>query len=341
MNIWGKDWTRDELRPHVGRMTQIAGITRTVLQDGFERDVEMLEVRTGSGLRFGVCPSRGLDVTFAEHNGRALGWQSATGWRHPAFFENTKTVHGWLRGFGGGLLTTCGFSSFGSPCEEDGETYGLHDRASYIPAESYSVREEWNGDEYELIIEGIVRQTRVFGENITLSRRIVARAGENTFSVHDTLRNDGFVTVPAVLLYHCNFGFPTVSAHSRVEIPSKSHVPRDEVAQVGAADWAELSAPDPHYAERVYFHDVEADASGRARVGIRNHELGFGGYVEYSLAQLPYLTQWKMMSAGDYACGLEPSNAPLGSRADLRERGELPMLLAGESREFNLTFGVF
>jgi hypothetical protein len=48
-----------------------------------------------------------------------------------------------------------------------------------------------------------------------------------------------------------------------------------------------------------------------------------------------------MMNAGDYVCGLEPSNAPLRSRADLRERGELPMLIAGESREFDLEFGVF
>jgi hypothetical protein len=338
MNLWGRSWTRDEIRPHAGRMAQIAGITRTELQDGFERGVEMLEVRTGSGLRFGVCPSRGLDITFAEHNGRSLAWQSATGWRHPAYFEASNL--GWLRGFGGGLLTTCGFASFGPPCEDEGEQYGIHDRASYLPAENVNVREAWNGDDYVLSIEGRVRQTRVFAPNITLTRRISARAGEGFFAVHDTLRNEGFQPAPAVILYHCNFGFPVVSEHSRVELPAQRSTPRDEAAAKGTASWAQLEAPQPDYAERVYFHDVEADANGRVRAAIRNETMNFGAYVEYSPEELPYFTQWKMMGAGDYVCGLEPSNAPLASRADLRASGNLPELQPGETRDFNLKFGI-
>lgn len=326
------------MRPHVGRMAQIAGITRTELQDGFERGVESLEVRTGSGLRFGVCPSRGLDVTFAEHNGRALAWHSANGWHHPAYYNEANL--GWLRGFGGGLMTTCGFNSFGVPCEEEGEAYGLHDRASYSPAENYRVTEEWVGDDYEMSIEGAVRETRVFGANILLTRRITARAGEDRFTVHDKLTNDGFSPAPAVILYHCNFGFPVVSEHSRVEMPSISNEPRDDLARQGADTWAQMEPPQPGYAERCYFHQVQGDAHGRARAGIRNPELGFGAYVEFSTTQMPHLTQWKMMGAGDYVCGLEPSNAPLGSRVQLRKKGILPVLEPGETREFDLEFGI-
>lgn len=338
MNLWGKDWTREELRPHLGRLQQVAGITRYKLQDGFENGVEMLEVRTGSGLRFGVCPSRGLDITFAEHNGRSLAWQSATGWRHPAYYDAANLD--WLRGFGGGLMTTCGFGSFGPPCEEDGEAYGLHDRASYLPAESVAVSQNWNGDDYELSIEGSLRQTRVFGPNLLLKRRITALAGEDRIIVRDELANEGYEPAPGVILYHCNFGFPVVSAHSRVQLPTTAVTPRDNAARRGSDLWMQLEEPQPDYAERVYFHEVEAAADGRARAAIYNDELQFGAYVEYSTAQLPNFTQWKCMRSGDYVCGLEPSNAPLAPRTELRANGVLPILAPGETLGFDLEFGV-
>lgn len=333
MNLFGQNFSQGELRARAGRLAQFAGISRYRLQDGFERDVEMLEVRTGSGFRFGVCPSRGLDITFAEHNGRALAWQSATGFRHPAYFENGNL--GWLRGFGGGLLTTCGFSSFGPSCDEDNEHFGLHDRASYLPAENVRVCETWDGDDYVLTIEGSVRQTRVFGENIVLTRRIVARAGENRFTVHDRLTNEGFTPAPAVILYHCNFGFPVVSENSVVEIPSVAAPERDNLG----GDWRTLEAPQPGYSERVYFHEL-AQGAEKVRASIRNEKLNFGAYVEFNAAQMPHLTQWKMMGAGDYVCGLEPSNAPLKSRATLREQETLPIFEAGESRDFDVELGV-
>ena len=78
----------------------------------------------------------------------------------------------------------------------------------------------------------------------------------------------------------------------------------------------------------------------RARAAIRNDQMGFGGYVEYSSAQMPGFTQWKMMGAGDYVCGLEPSNAPLASRAELLEKSTMPILEPGETRSFDLEFGV-
>ncbi|HEX8551445.1 MAG TPA: aldose 1-epimerase family protein [Abditibacteriaceae bacterium] len=330
MELYGQNWAAREWKMRVGRMAQIAGITRYELQNGFERGVEMLEVRSGSGLRFGVCPSRGLDITFAEHNGRAIAWQSATGWRHPAYYNEDNL--GWLRGFGGGLLTTCGFGSFGPPCEDDEEKYGIHDRASYLPAENVRVTENW--DDGELIIEGAVRQTRVFGPNLLLSRRIAVNIGTNQIRVHDELCNEGFVPVPAVVLYHCNFGFPVVSEHSVVEVPSQTAHERDGKS----GDWRTLEVPQPDYSERVYFHDVNGEATVRA--SIRNPQLDFGAYIEFDSAQLPHFTQWKMMGAGDYVCGLEPSNAPLATRATLKERGELPILEAGETRSFDLELGI-
>jgi hypothetical protein len=336
--LYGRNWTKDELRRRSGRMRALFGVTRSTLQEGLERGVEICDVRTGSGFRFVVSPSRGLDIVFAEHNGRPLCWNSSTGFPHPAYYEAGNL--GWLRGFGGGLLTTCGLGSFGKPSEDSGEYWGLHDRISYLPAENVRTEEIWHGDQCELVVEGTVRQTRVFGANLTLTRRISAFAGENHLTVHDRIENEGFQAAPAVILYHCNFGFPVVSEDSVIEMPSAHSEPRDEAAEVGADEWAELESPQPDYAERCYFHAVSADENGYARASIRNQKLGFGAYIRYKTAELPYFTQWKMMGAGDYVCGLEPSNAFLTSRAELRERGELPVLQPGEAREFTVELGV-
>jgi hypothetical protein len=253
-------------------------VTRYHLQEGAERDVEICEVRTGSGLRFGVCPSRGMDIVWAEHNGRPLCWNSATGVVHPAFYEQDNL--GWLRGFGGGLLTTCGLSSFGPACEDEGEFYGIHDRASYLPASNVQTGETWHGDECEIWCSAQVRQTRVFGPNLLLTRRITTHLGSNKLSVHDRIENEGFEPAPMVVLYHCNFGFPVVSEYSQVRAPSAQCTPRDEAAQVGADKWMQLEPPQPGYAERVYFHDMTPDENGFVRAEIYNNQLNFGALCE-------------------------------------------------------------
>jgi len=108
------------------------------------------EVFTGSGFRFQVLVDRGLDLGCAEHAGRPLAWV------HPALGSpSLREPHGigWLRTFGGGLVSTCGLDHFGPP-DPEGEGYGLHGRASHLPAENLRVRQEWRGDEYVLEIEG-------------------------------------------------------------------------------------------------------------------------------------------------------------------------------------------
>ena len=323
-------------------MGQIAGCTRYELSEGFERGVEMCEIRTGSGFRFCVSTSRGMDITFAEHNGRPLCWNSSTGVVHPAFYEEGN--FGWLRGFPGGLLTTCGLSSFGPDSEDEGEYYGIHDRASYVPATNVYTEAAWHaaGDEeyYEMVCGGAVRQTRVFGPNLTLTRRISARLGENKLTVHDCICNAGFEPVPIVILYHCNFGFPVVSEHSVLRVPSAQCEPRDAAAQVGADTWSKLELPQTGYAERVYFHTMTPDEDGFVRAEIVNEKLNFSAYVRYRPDELPHFIQWKMMGEGTYVCGLEPSNAPLASRATLRERNALPQLQPGEVKEVTIELGV-
>jgi hypothetical protein len=336
--LYGREYSREELRQRAGKMAQLAGVTRYELQEGFEKNIEICDVRTGSGFRFQVCPSRGMDIVFAEHNGKPLCWNSSTDLIHPAFYESQNL--GWLRGFAGGLLTTCGFGSFGGDCEDGGEYYGLHDRASYLPARDVKTYEQWSGDEYEISVEGTLRQTRVFGPNISLTRRITTTLGGSTLRVRDILKNEGFESAPAVILYHCNFGFPIVSENSIIRAPSAECEPRDNFAAQSASNWDKLEAPQIGIEERCYFHTMQPDENGKVRAEIWNEELQFGAFISYNFEQLPFFTQWKMMGAGTYVNGLEPSNAPLAPRAELREKNQLPILEAGGEKVFEVELGI-
>lgn len=337
--LYHRNWHKEELRARCGDMKQVAGCMRYRLQEGPERDVEILDVRTGSGFRFLVSPSRGMDIPFAEFKGQSLCWQSSTGIIHPAYYE--KDGLGWLRGFNGGMLTTCGLSSFGKANDDAPESYGLHDRISYTAARDVNVEQQWKDEHtFEISISGTLRQTRVFGANLALRRRIVTQAGSNVLTIHDTLTNEAFTPEPAVILYHCNFGFPVVSENSTIHAPSQQQTPISDFAAQSLAEWAQLEAPQHGLPERCYAHQMQADQDGKVRASIANSTLDFKAFLQYGAKELPHFMQWKTMASGNYACGLEPSNAPLLPRNELRKQGQLPVLQPGESWNFQVQLGV-
>ena len=240
-SIFGRPFQREDLRRLVGGMAQIAGIRLVDLVDGRVRGMRAAEVFTGSGLRFQVLVDRGLDLGAAEHAGRPLAFV------HPALAApSLREPHGigWLRTFGGGLVTTCGLDHFGPP-DPEGEGYGLHGRASHLPAENVRVRQEWRGDEYALEIEGETRQARLFGENLRLERRVSTRLGATSLLLEDRVTNEGFRPAPLAFLYHCNFGFPVVSPESELLVRDVSVRPRDEAARAGLADHLRFGPPVP------------------------------------------------------------------------------------------------
>ncbi len=314
-------------------LAQIAGFSRATLAGGLEAGVEIIEIRSGAGLRVGVCPSRCLDVVFAELNGVNLTWRHPNGCVAPAFYGADN--FDWLRGAPCGLVTTCGLQSLGPPCEIEGEKWGIHDRIAYTPAREVAPQTIWHDDEHcEFRLSGIIRQTRLFGANLELRRTLSVRLGENSLRLRDEIRNAGFEAAPFCVLYHCNFGYPLLEEGAQVAINAAQVEPRDENARRGLANWADVSAPEVGYAEQVFFHY----GRGEGRAGIWNARRKLGVQLKFSRLPLPFLTQWKMLGAGAYAMGLEPSNAPLASRAELLKRGEMPMLAAGESREFEIEF---
>lgn len=336
--LYGKKYTKQELLDRVGDISQIGGARQIKLAGGTYEGVEAVEFRTGSGLCFLAVPGRGLDITLAEHNGRPFAWRSAAGEVTPALFEEPGI--GWLRNFPGGLVTTCGLTYAGATCEDNGEKLGLHGRFSNTAASNVWVDGEWDGDEYRMWAIGKVRESRLFGENLLLQRKISATLGENSFTIEDIVTNEGSRRVPHMILYHINGGWPAVEAGSFFVAPTRSATPRDVDAEMDKEHYYLNDPPTADFKERCYYHDMAADKDGFTYAGLVNKNMPggeqFGFCVKYNVNELPTFTQWKMNGTREYVVGLEPANCRVEGRAKERERGTLQFLKVGETRSYRL-----
>ncbi len=340
--LFGKDYTRDELLKRVGDISQLGGVRAIELADGSGRDVRAAQFTTGSGLNFTVLIDRGLDISAADYCGQSLCWRSSTGETHPAFYEPEGL--GWLRGFYGGLLITCGMTCMGAPNIDQEKALGLHGRVSNIPAQNVYMDGEWQDDDFVMWIQGKVRETAVFQENLVLTRKIWARLGEKRLFIDDVVENAGYSTTENMMLYHINGGFPAVDEGSEILAPFLKTEPRDEEAKVGQEKFFMFQGPTPGFKERVYYHDVAEDEQGYVHSALINkgfnHGEGFGFYVKYRKEQLPVLVEWKMNGEGTYVAGMEPGTNTANGRSYEREQGRLILLEPGESRFYNLEIGV-
>jgi len=341
-NLYGRSYKKNELLTRVGDIAQLGGVKLCELADGNERGVRAADFRTGAGFNFRVLMDRGLDISFAEYKGQALSWYSSTGEVAPAYFEPENTS--WLRSFFGGLLTTCGLTYLGQPCVDEGKSLGLHGRVSNIPAKDVCLDAEWNGDEYFMWVQGKVRETAVFGENIMLKRRISAKLGEAKLWIDDVVENLGYQRTEHMILYHINAGFPLLDEGAQLISPTVEVKAYDEEAEKGKPAHANFSAPVPGCKEQCFYHSMKADKEGKVLAGLVNRRFnngqGFGLYVKYALEELPNLTEWKMMGEGLYVVGIEPTNCLVEGRAKERQSGTLQFLEPGEKREYHLELGV-
>jgi len=342
MRNWLEDkLDRDYLRKRMGDLWQVGGVRRVTLREGLWEGSEAVIFRTGTGFSFWALPSRGLDISHAEYRGIPLAWLSASGEVHPSHYEPEGL--GWLRGFFGGLVATCGMTYMGAPCTDQGKELGLHGRYSYLSAFAVWADAEWGEDGYEMWAEGKVREAALFMDKLELKRRISAVLGESRLWISDTVTNIGFEPSPLMLLYHINIGYPVIDEGSELVAASRTVRPRDEVAKPGIDRYSTFEAPQHSYKEQVFYHEMAADESGYVTAALINPRLAEGGlgvYVRYRQAELPYFTEWKQMGEGDYVVGMEPGNALVEGRAKEREYGTLQTIEPGQVVEFNLEIGV-
>ncbi len=277
---------KEELLKHIGSVEQVGGVRDYTFNDGKAKGVRAIEINTGN-LQFVVLPDRCMDIAQVYFKGRAVSWISKTGITAPEYYDKDKMQ--FLRGFYGGLITTCGLKNIGGPY--NGE--GLHGKIANTPAEKVSVNAEWQGDDYVMTVSGYMRESAVFGENLLLKRTITAKLFDDEFTVCDTLVNEGFADEDIAFCYHCNFGYPLV---------------REGAKMINVQpELADIHAP---------IHGKEEECVGvvhtgeYATAGIENGEMG--AYITYKRDTMPEFLVWKMLGESEYVVGLEPRTTNFG-----------------------------
>ena len=353
VELFGSTLSRREVAARAGALSQFAGVRLMTLGDGVERDVRMLEFRTGSGLRFTVLVDRAMDIADCEHKGRAIGWNSPAGFRHPGLHEyEGEAGLGWARSFSG-LMVTCGLDHILFMNEVPADTYvyspkqtvkhSLHGRVGTIPARLTGYGERWEGDRCILWAEGIVQQSAVFGEDLHLIRRIEADVGGDAIRLTDRVVNHGFYKTPHMYCYHINIGHPVLDDGARYLAPITdvvwaAHAGTDYRTQ--GVGYRTLPAPQYDFHEQVWQHELGADDRGEVPVALVNDRIGLGFEVTTRKDQFPCQYEWQNLQAGQYALGIEPSTHHVLGNLAARERGEMIWLQHGEEKRYDSTFRV-
>lgn len=325
---------REKTTPYLSNMDQLAWARESELTSGAGRGNRIIDVDNGSGLRFTVSPDRGMDIVEASFRGHPFVFRTPGGNRSRMEYESAGA--GWLRNWQGGLMTTCGLRSAGSPNAE----FGLHGRIDNLPAEDIFIHRVWteNGD-YEIRVGGTLREAAMFGENLRLERSIRTSTGENTIDVQDRVTNLAASPDYIQIIYHCNFGYPLVSPEMKIITLPHNVSARDKAALDAIGSWNSMPPPvDGDAPEQCFFHDLPAGNNGFAAFTLENPASGFRVSVQYKTDSLPRLVQWKLFRKGMYVMGLEPTNAFLTGRTREIADGTARKIGPGEAINFHVRF---
>ena len=286
-----------------------------------------------------------MDIFDAFYNQHSLTWLSHTGITTPEPFSDRGAD--WLRTFGGGLLTTCGLSHVGGPEQDAYGERGLHGQISNSPAEIESIiQPDLLAGKLDFSLTGRIKETKIFGPSLELKRTLSGVLGQPIIRIRDEVTNRGNTTVPHMLLYHFNFGWPFVDAGTRFvwrgNWQAREGGINDQIFRDGY-DFKTCPGPlDSHTGtgEAVAFIDVAHDGMGQCTVGLYNAKLGLAVSMRFQKEQLPWLTNWQHWGKGEYVTGLEPGTHPPIGQAKAREQNTLLFLEPGQTRTYDLELEV-
>jgi len=329
--------TKEQLLKRVGSLSQIAGMRQLEYTSGKARGTRALELYNLAGLSCTVLPDKCMDISDMNYKGINLGFRSKNELTANTFFNalDNEFLYNWS----GGLLCTCGLANTGPACTDQGLYRTEHGRIGSMPAESVSMQEQWTGDDFRMQVGGTMRESRIYGANLALSRKISLGLYDRSLLVTDTLENLEPVPEEYMILYHINFGYPLVDSGTEMVRSSAQTLPRTVMTDKDLAAWSRIGDPQDDGAEQVFYHVNDAGRA-LARAALFNRGLGIGVYITYSADTLPILVQWKSARAHDYTMAMEPSNTYILGRAAEREHGTLPVLPGYGSVSFRIEIGI-
>lgn len=319
---------------YIGHPDQLMTVRESVLTDGFADGVKMFEVENGGNLSASVLAGRCMDLYQVRFKGKNMNYLAPCGVKASAYYDPRGTQ--WLRNFYVGMLTTCGLQHFGNPQVINGEEMGLHGRISSTPAENIRYERVIDNARPFIMLEGTMREGRIFGENLTLNRKLFFTYEEDCITIKDTVTNHGYGDRQFVYAYHLNYGYPLLEEGTKLILDSLETTPRDENAAKYADSWQQIEAPDYPYPERCYFHRLRKDAEGMCSYTLFNEKRKIGVRVHYNGDDLPYFCEWKMLGKGEYVLGLEPMNVFLDGPKVMEEGCTAPILGPGESISYQI-----
>lgn len=322
-------WLGAPERRLVGAAAQLVRVERAVLGEGPAAGSPVLLVRNPAGISFEVMLDRALDIGWADALGSPLAWAAPRGRVDARRFDPRGS--GWAATFGGGLLSTCGLASSGSPSVDQGVEYGLHGRIGHQPAESVTWQVDWAGSERSLRISGEVLETALGEPALLLRRTITASCCRPQLTVSDVVVNVGFRPAGHMFRHHYNLGHPLVSPGLSLRTDAVPAGTRGNRAP------APLPADPGEAADRPVDELVWYGLSASGRLVLTSPASGLAAELDWTTDSFPLLVIWRDPSPGVNVLGIEPSTSRDEGRCQARRDGELVVLEPGQERRYAST----
>lgn len=281
-------------------------VRHVVTDDGPDRGLRVVVVHADGGVATEILLDRGMDLGATWVGGRPVSWTSPVARAGRGHVDGGA---GWLDGWVGGLMTTCGLRNVGSPSEG----HGQHGSYTELAAHEVATQRVQIDGRAAVQISGVLDDASSLGAHLRVERVITVVAGSPEVTVVDRTTNLGTEREQTPLLYHVNLGYPLLTPESTYEIDGETCQPMGEPAR-GAAD-------------RIVSHPVQ-----EGRASIDSPALGLRAVVTWDLAEQPHLHTWRRNEPGSYVASIEPANCTLDGRTADREAGIAPFLEPGQVR---------
>ena len=229
--LWTESWVLNEETRPLGA-GQTWSVEKRSLKGGLQDGVDVIEVDNGA-LSIFIVPTRGMGIWKGIYRGIPLGWESPVrNLVNPAFIDlNDRGGLGWLKGFNEWIVR-CGLDSNGAPCtdtiiDNNGNKADvflpLHGKIANIPARYVEVRVDLSPP-HRITVLGTVEEAMVFGPALRLTTAISTQLGSGTFTISDRITNLNRRPTELELLYHCNYGAPSLRGRCYAGCPVQNRL---------------------------------------------------------------------------------------------------------------------
>ena len=329
----GKGDSMENKLRKMGNIEQVASIRSVEYKEGPAQGLNAYQVKNGP-LQFSVAADKGLDILELSYKGTNISFLSKNGLTSGAYTRGYAYSD---KGVMGGMFFTCGPDNVGPGDKE--RQLPIHGSMRFTSAHNRSARCFYDEEgRYHMQVSGVMEPYGLFEGHIRLERTIETFYGESKVRITDRYVNEGYVKMPLMVLYHCNFAYPFLDTNCQLKFSSSSVVLREAMDKETDLAYNQIDEPVDGGVEEVFFHEAVAGADGTVSVSVYNPELDIQAKLTYSKAELPRLVQWKSMVSGDYVLGIEPANCLVFGRAYEEEHGTLEYLEPGQEKMIHLEF---